>query len=70
MRTEAQKAADKKYAQKIQGTGKYTRFSTTLPTEEAKALNEALKKAGMSKTEFIRRAYDILIKGVMNADEK
>lgn len=59
-RTEAQKEADRRYAQKIQSAGKYTRFSTTLPTEEAEALNAALEAAGVSKADFIRKAFEHL----------
>lgn len=64
-RTEAQKEADRRYAQKIQNTGKYMRFSTTLPTEEAEALNATLETAGMSKADFIRKAFEHLKAGTL-----
>lgn len=41
------------------------RFSTTLPREEVEALNAALETAGMSKADFIRKAFEHLKAGTL-----
>lgn len=53
-RSEAQKAADKRYSQKI--SGKYERFVVNLLPDEYKQICDAIKAAGMGKTEFLRWA--------------
>ena len=53
-RSESQKIADKKYAQKIKG--KYERFVVHFKPEEYEQINEAISSSGMSKADFIRWA--------------
>lgn len=53
-RSEAQKEADKRYAEKHKG--EYVCWGTTLRREEANEIDKALTKAGISKAEFIREA--------------
>ena len=55
-RTEAQKAADKKYAKKIQG--KYEQFVVNFKSEELAKINSAIAAAGMTKAGFIRWAVE------------
>lgn len=54
MRTEAQKAADKRYKDKNKGSE--VTWATTLKPSDAEAVDNAIKKAGLSKAEFIRQA--------------
>ncbi len=51
-RSEAQKAADKKYAQKI--NGKYKPFIVNLSPEELESINAVIASSGMKKAEFLR----------------
>ncbi len=53
-RSEAQKAADKKYAQKI--NGKYKPFIVNLSPEELESINAVIASSGMKKAEFLRWA--------------
>lgn len=53
-RSEAQKAADKRYAEKI--NGKYERFIVNLNPDEYKYIDSVIKAAGMKKAEFLRWA--------------
>lgn len=58
MRSEAQKKADMKYAQK--NKGKYTYWGTSFPKYEAERIAETLKIKGMRKAEFIRWGIKLL----------
>lgn len=53
-RSEAQKAADKKYAKKIQG--KYEQFVVNFKPDELAEINAAIAASGMTKAGFIRWA--------------
>lgn len=53
-RSEAQKAADKKYAAKI--NGKYKPFIVNLTPDELAQINTIIASAGMKKAEFLRWA--------------
>ena len=54
MRTEAQKAADRRYNEKTKG--RVVTWATALKREEAEEVDKVIKEAGLSKAEFIRRA--------------
>ena len=53
-RSEAQKAADKKYAAKI--NGRYKPFIVKLQPDELARIDAAIAAAGMKKAEFLRWA--------------
>lgn len=53
-RSEAQKAADKKYAKKIQG--KYEQFVVNFKSDELAEINAVIAASGMTKAGFIRWA--------------
>lgn len=53
-RSEAQKAADKRYAAKV--NGKYKPFIVNLTPEELAYIDGVIKAAGMKKAEFLRWA--------------
>lgn len=57
-RSEAQKAADKKYAKKIQG--KYEQFVVNFKPEELAEINATIAASGMTKAGFIRWAVEKL----------
>ena len=57
-RSEAQKAADKRYAEKTKG--KYERFVVPFKPDELARINEAIAASGMSKADFVRWAVDKL----------
>ncbi len=57
-RSEAQKAADKRYAAKI--NGKYERFLVNLLPAEYERICAAIAAAGMGKAEFLRWAVEQL----------
>ena len=57
-RSEAQKAADKRYAAKTKG--KYVQFAVNLLPEEYKHICDAIEAAGMGKAEFLRWAVEKL----------
>lgn len=59
-RSDAQKAADKRYAQKIKG--KYERFVVPLKPDEYERIDAAIKAAGMKKADFLRWAVEQLQK--------
>ena len=59
-RSEAQKAADKRYAAKV--NGKYKPFIVNLTPEECASICAAIKAAGMGKAEFLRWAVGELEK--------
>ncbi len=59
-RSEAQKAADKKYAAKI--SGKYKPFIVNLSPDELSEISEIIAAAGMKKAEFLRWAIKELQK--------
>ena len=59
-RSEAQKAADKRYAAKV--NGKYKRFIVNLTPEELAYIDGVIKAAGMKKAEFLRWAVGELEK--------
>lgn len=59
-RSDAQKAADKKYAAKI--NGKYKPFIVNLQPEELAQIDAAIAAAGMKKAEFLRWAVSELEK--------
>lgn len=53
-RSQAQRAADKRYADKHKG--EYVNWGTTFRREEAVNFDKAIKSAGKSRAEFIREA--------------
>ena len=55
-RSEAQKAADKRYAEKVQKEKRYNQFVVNLRQEEYTHVENVLKEHGMGKTEFLRWA--------------
>lgn len=57
-RSEAQKAADKRYAKKIKD--KHKQFAVNLKADEYERITAALAAAGMSKADFLRWAVDKL----------
>lgn len=59
-RSEAQKAADARYAKKI--NGKYERFIVNLLPDEYKQICEVISSSGMGKAEFLRWAVSELQK--------
>ena len=59
-RSEAQKAADKRYREKTQD--QYEHFVINLKREECASICAAIKAAGMGKAEFLRWAVGELEK--------
>ena len=59
-RSEAQKAADKRYREKTQD--RYEHFVVNLKREECETLSSAIKAAGRTKAAFLRRAVEELKK--------
>ena len=59
-RSEAQKAADKRYREKIQY--RYEHFVVNLKREECESISAAIKAAGMTKADFLRWAVEELKK--------
>ncbi len=59
-RSEAQKAADKKYAAKI--NGKYKPFIVNLTPDELAEIDAIIASSGMKKAEFLRWAVGELKK--------
>ncbi|MBQ3483641.1 MAG: hypothetical protein IJA78_05645 [Clostridia bacterium] len=57
-RSEAQKAADKRYAEKVKD--KHKQFAVNLKADEYERITAALAAAGMSKADFLRWAVDKL----------
>ena len=57
-RSEAQKAADKRYAEKVKD--KHKQFAVNLKADEYERVTAALASAGMSKADFLRWAVDKL----------
>ena len=57
-RSEAQKAADKKYAEKIKD--KHRQFSVNLKADEYEKITAAIDEAGMTKADFLRWAVEQL----------
>lgn len=66
-RSEAQKAADKKYAKKI--NGKYEKFIVNLLPDEYERISTAIAAAGMKKAEFLRWAVAKLQERSAKSDE-
>lgn len=60
MRTEAQKAADKRYQAKNQH--RYKPFIVHLSPDELERISATIRRAGMKKAEFIRWAEETLAK--------
>lgn len=60
MRTEAQKRADKKWAELHRK--EYVMWGSCFKRDEAESFNEVLKLHGLSKAEFIRQAIKNLQK--------
>ncbi len=59
-RSDAQKAADKRYREKTQG--QYEHFVVNLKREECAQIEAAIAAAGMGKAEFLRWAVGELEK--------
>lgn len=59
-RSEAQKAADKRYAEKVKD--KHKQFAVNLKPDELARINEAIAASGMSKADFVRWAVEQLKK--------
>ena len=57
-RSEAQKAADKRYAEKVKD--KHKQFAVNLKADEYERVTAAPAAAGMSKADFLRWAVDKL----------
>lgn len=57
-RSEAQKAADKRY--KETHKGEFITWTTKFKTAEAAAIDAIIKQSGMSRAEFIRWAVEQL----------
>lgn len=57
-RSEAQKAADKRYAEKIKD--KHKHFGVNLKDDEYERITAAIEAAGMTKADFLRWAVDKL----------
>lgn len=55
-RSEAQKAADKRYRDKRRASAMVVNWSTELKTGEAAELNALIKARGMNKVQFLRWA--------------
>lgn len=60
MRSEAQKAADKRYAEKTKD--KHKQFAVNLKVDEYEAITAAIEAAGLSKADFLRWAIEELKK--------
>lgn len=60
VRSEAQKAADKRYAEKIKD--KHKQFAVNLKSDEYERVTVAIAQAGMSKADFLRWAVEQLKK--------
>lgn len=58
MRTEAQKAADRKYREAHKHDS--VKWGTRLKAEEAAAYDAILQQRNMSRADFIRRAFEEL----------
>ena len=58
VRSNAQKEADKRYAQKI--AGKYKPFIVNLKPEELEKMDNIIREAGMTKADFLRWAIEKL----------
>ena len=58
MRSEAQKAADKRYAEKTKD--KYKQFAVNLKIDEYEEITAAIEDAGLSKADFLRWAVEKL----------
>lgn len=54
VRSEAQKAADKRYAEKHKGS--FVTWTTKFRTGEAREIDGVIKQSGMSRADFIRWA--------------
>ena len=63
-RSEAQKAADKRYAERNKGT--YANFAIPLKREEKEKYEAILKERGIGKVEFLRWAIAELEKQPKN----
>lgn len=61
MRSESQKTADKKYAQKIKG--KYKTFQAAFLADEADHIRAVLEAHGIGNAELIRKAVARLERG-------
>ncbi|MDR1940019.1 MAG: hypothetical protein LBQ40_04410 [Clostridiales bacterium] len=59
-RSEAQKRADKNYYLKEKAAKTRGYFKVTLRADEMKKINDAIKNAGMTQPEFIRKAYEAI----------
>lgn len=57
-RSEAQKAADKRYAEKVKD--QYKHFGVNMKTDEYEKIVQAIESANMSKADFIRWAVEQL----------
>ncbi len=55
-RSEAQKAADKRYAEKVRAEKRYEQFVVNLKKDEYERICAAIESSGMSKADFIRWA--------------
>ncbi len=60
-RSESQRAADRKYAEKTKG--RYKAFTTQMKAEEVAHADEVLQAHGMSKADFVRRGIARLEQG-------
>lgn len=60
-RSEKQRAADKRYADKIKG--RYKAFTTQMRAEEVEHADKVLTERGMTKADFIRRGIARLERG-------
>ncbi len=58
-RSESQKAADKRYAEKIKD--KHKQFAVNLKADEYERITAAIAAAGISKADFLRWAAERLL---------
>lgn len=59
-RSDAQKSADRRYAERIKG--KHKQFAVNLPADEYETITNIISASGLSKADFLRWAANELKK--------